>query len=218
VLASVSKGRSGFAALAGSVLISTTALATNIDFSGIPGSQDSPFTSYTESGFTVAPLSGSWLIGQNIGHPRPFILFGHPAIGGTTTKAAITVTDAGATFRFNAIDIYSSVTPVPYVFTGLVNGQTVFTASGTVPLPYGKFSTVPNPHGTDLIDTLQVTLSTFTQFPVANRVGIDNIVVTAANSRVPEPTGILIAGLLLVGSALAVVALVRRRSSNSEKS
>jgi hypothetical protein len=79
VVASAFKGRSGFAALAGGVLISTTAWATNIDFSGLPGRQNSPFTSYTESGFTVAPLSGSWLIGQNIGHPRPFILFGHPA-------------------------------------------------------------------------------------------------------------------------------------------
>jgi predicted acyltransferase len=76
---------------------------------------------------------------------------------------------------------------------------------------------VPNPHSTDLIDTLQVTLSTFTQFPVANAVGIDNIVVTAANSSVPDPTGILIAALLLVGSAFAVVALVRRRGRIVQK-
>jgi hypothetical protein len=218
VLASAFKGRSRFAALTGGVLISTTAWATTIDFSGLPGSQDSPFTSYTESGFTVAPLSGSWLVGQNFGHPSPFVFFKHPAVGGTTTEAAITVTDADTTFSFNSIDIYSSVTPVPYVFTGLLNGQTVFTASGTVPLSYGKFTIVPNPHGKDLIDTLQVTLSTFTKFPVGNSVGIDNIVITAANSSVPEPTGILIAGLLLVGSALAVVALVRRRLSSSEKS
>ena len=122
MLASAFKGRSRFAALTGGVLISTTAWATTIDFGGLPGSQDSPFTSYTESGFTVAPLSGSWLVGQNFGHPPPFVFFKHPAVGGTTTEAAITVTDADTTFSFNSIDIYSSVTPVPYVFTGLLNG------------------------------------------------------------------------------------------------
>jgi hypothetical protein len=215
MLASMFKGgcRYAFAALAGSCLIATISRATTIDFNGLPGADGSPFTGYTQAGFAVAPLSSNWLVGQNFGNPPPFIFFEHPAVANTTTTAAIRITDAGATFSFSAIDIYSSVTPVPYIFVGSLSGTTVFTTAGTVPLPFGNFITVSNPNGADLIDALEVTLSTFTQFPVGNRVGVDNIVVNSASSSVAEP-----ASLLLLLSALGVVALVRRRSSGSVKS
>jgi hypothetical protein len=203
-----SGGRSSFAALAGSCLISTISWATTIDFNGLPGSQGSPFVGYTEAGFTVAPLSGNWLVGQTFGHPPPYIFFQHPAVGGTTTTAAIEITHAGATFSFSAIDIYSSVTPVPYVFTGSLSGATVFTTTGTVPLPLGNFITTTNPHGADLIDALDVTLSTFTQFPVPNTVGVDNIVVSTASPSVDEP-----ASFLLLLSAVGVLALLQRQSN-----
>jgi hypothetical protein len=204
VLISVCKSgyRFRFAALAGGCLVSTTAWAITIDFNGLPGGEASPFTSYTEAGFTVAPLSRSWLIGQNYGHPPPFIFFKHPAVEGS-----IATTSANTTFSFSSLDVYSSVTPVPYVFTGLLNGKTVFATSGTVPLPYGKFITVPNPHRADLIDTLQVTLSTSTQ----NAVGVDNIIVSAATASETASTSLLLTSVLLVGSALAFVALVWRR-------
>ena len=218
MLASVCKSGypSPFAALVGGCLISMAAWATTIDFNGLPGNQGWPFTSYTEAGFTVAPLSGSWLVGENYGHPPPFIFFKHPAAEGATTTASVAITSGGATFRFDSLDIYSSVTPVPYVFTGLLDAQTVFTISGTVPLPYGNFTTVPNPYRADLIDTLQVTLSTFTQYPVGNAVGVDNVVVNLANSSVAEPRRLLLFGAALAALALAALALVRRRSSRVE--
>jgi hypothetical protein len=191
-----------FAALVGGCLISMAAWATTVDFNGLPGDQGSPFTSFTEAGFTVAAISGSWLVGKNYGHPPPFIFFKHPIVEGS-----IEITYDGGTFSFGSLDVYSSVTPVPYVFTGHLNGKTMFTTSGTVPLPYGNFISVSNPHRADLIDTLQVTLSTSIQ----NAVGVDNIVVNAANSSETKPTSLLLTSVLLVGSALAFVALVWRR-------
>jgi hypothetical protein len=77
--------RSAFTAVL--CLISTAASSVTIDFNGLPGNPGSPFTSYTQAGFTVTPLSGSWLVGQNFGNPPPFIFFEHPAVAGTTLKA-----------------------------------------------------------------------------------------------------------------------------------
>lgn len=173
------------AVLLGGCFISAAVGATTIDFNGLSGSDGSPFTSYAESGFTVARLSGSWLVGKNYGNPPPYILFRNPP----TTTASVAVTDAGAPFSFRSIDLYSSTTPIPFIFTGLLNGNTVFTVSGTVPNTFGNFATVSNPHGTDRIDTLQVTLSNPSNPNVPNPVGLDNIVVVAPGSAVPEPEG-----------------------------
>ena len=176
-------------ALAAGCFISAAVEAATIDFNGLSGNQNcgngfsgcAPFTSYTQSGFTVAPLSGSWLVGDSFGHPPPFIVFTNPP----STTASIAVTDAGAPFSFSSVDLYSSVTTIPYTFTGLLNGNTVFTTSGTVPNTFGNFASVLNPHGTDAIDTLQVTLSNPPFACCSNPVGLDNIVVSA--SAVGDP-------------------------------
>jgi hypothetical protein len=196
-------------------LLSTAAGAMTIDFNGLLGNQNcgngfsgcAPFTSYTKSGFTVAPLLGSWLAGDSFGHPPPFIVFTNPP----STAASITVTDAGAPFSFSSIDLYSSITPIPYTFTGLLNGNTVFTTSGTVPNTFGNFANVPNPHGTDVIDTLQVTLSN----PLtccSNPVGLDNIVVSASVTVVPEPSTLALLSIG-VGIGLTGLGIMRRRAS-----
>lgn len=192
------------AVLAGACLLGTGARAATIDFTGLGGSNGSPFTGYVEHGFTVSPVSGDWLVGQNYGDPAPFIYFLHPAVSGTTT-ASFAVTEGGGDFTFGAIDLYSSVTPIPYTFTGLRAGSTVFTATGTVPNTFGDFATVTNPDGADIIDTLEVTLFTYTLFPIANPEGPDNIVVTPVRS-IPEPTG-----LTLLGGALGAASVLRLR-------
>jgi hypothetical protein len=176
----------------------TIVRATTIDFNGLATNGCSflgdcgPFTSYTESGFTVSAVSGNWLAASG------FITFINPP----TTTASVTVTAAGVPFSFSSIDLYSSITPIPYIFTGLLNGNTVFTASGTVPNTFGNFAKVSNPDGTDMIDTLQVTLSN----PPAccsNPVGLDNIVVDS----VPEPPTL---SLLSMGIGLTGIAMLRR--------
>src|SRR5438874_3488702 len=116
VVAWVCKSGHGFtfAAIVGGCLISTTAWATTIHFDGLPGDR-SPFTSYTEAGFTVDPVSGSWLVGQNYGHPPPFIYFYNPP----DTTASIAVTGGDSLFSFKSLDLYSSITKIPFTFTGL---------------------------------------------------------------------------------------------------
>jgi hypothetical protein len=169
------------AAVVGGCLIWSDALrTTTIDFNGLLGNDGSPFTSYTEFGFTVGPLSGRWLVGQRYGHPPPYIFFKNPSPTADST-ASVEITNAGAPFRFRSIELYSSVTTIPYTFRGLTNGMTVFSTAGTVPNTFGNFARVLNPHGTDVIDKLQVMLSNpatpLCPTCLGNPVGLDNIVV-----------------------------------------
>jgi hypothetical protein len=180
------------------------ALASNItiDFNGLSGSNGSPFTSYMEYGFTVSAITNNWLVGQNYGNPAPFIYF--------TTQSAetIAVTDGGATFEFASIDLYASLTPIPYTFTGFFGGNQVFTVSGQVPNTFGNFATVMNPYSGDVIDTLDVTLTN----PSSNNpMGLDNIVLSTAGST-PEP-----ASLLLVVSGIASLGLFRHSASKRRR-
>ena len=142
------------------------------------------FGSYAEAGFSVTPTSGSWITSTTFGHPAPFIEF-LGAIGAPTITADVSVTRGGSPFVFNAVDLYSSITPIPYVFTGLRNATVVFTQSGTVPNTFGNFATVATA-STLPIDTLLISLSNPATGVVCcgpNPVGLDNIVVNA----VPEP-------------------------------
>lgn len=168
-------------ALAGACSIAAGAGATTIDFDGL--STVSPFTSYTEMGFTVASLSGSWSPEEAFGNPGPSLGFLSPP----TTTASVAVTDGGAPFIFRSIDLYSSITTIPYTFTGLLNGKTVFTASGIVPNTYGNFANVRNPDATNVIDTLRVTISNGPDSCCENPLGLDNIVLAAPGSVSGDP-------------------------------
>jgi hypothetical protein len=181
-------------------VLSHVALASNItiDFNGLSGADGSPFTNYTEYGFMVSAVSNNWLVGQNYGNPAPFIYFT------TGTMETIAVTDGGALFAFSSIDLYASLTKIPYTFTGFLGGNQVFTVSGEVPNTFGNFATVMNPYSTDSIDTLDVTLTNPSQ---SNPMGLDNIVVMSQGST-PEPTS-----LLLFVSGIATLGLSRRRYS-----
>jgi hypothetical protein len=177
------------------------ALATTIDFNGLVGANGSAFTGYSEAGYLVTPQTTNWLVGQGYGDPPPYIYFNTP--GGPTTSATIAVTDGGTAFTFSGLDVYSSITQIPWTFTGLMDGQEMFTTSGTQPNTFGNFAEVLNAYDSDLITTLEITLSS-TAFG-ENPSGLDNIVVTQAAS-VPEAPSI---GLLSVG--LMMLALARTR-------
>ena len=135
---------------------SWNAISTWISFDALSG-DGQPFTSHSESDFTVSATEGSWLVSTTYGHPAPFIRFNRLA-DEDTVSAQISITAAGSTFWFHSVDLYSSITPIPYVFTGLLNGATVFTASGTVPGTHGDFATVASASGA-AIDTLLIQLS-----------------------------------------------------------
>jgi hypothetical protein len=173
--------------------------ATAINFDGLTAG---PFTSYTEYGFTVSPVSGNWSE-SDYGNPGPSIGFSTRP----TPTAEVAVTDAGGAFRFSSIDLYSSITPIPYIFTGLLHGNTVFTTSNTEPNTFGAFATVSNPYSGAVIDTLQVTLTS----PPAccpNAMGLDNVGVF-----VPEPSTWAMLALSFVGLAFAGYRISKGKSA-----
>jgi hypothetical protein len=150
-----------------------------IMFAGLTG-DGSSFAPYTESGLTVVSREGSWQVSTVYGHPSPFIQFLGPyEAGEPPLTAAIAVTAGGSDFAFTSVDVYSSTTPIPYVFTGVRGSTTVFTAAGTQPNTFGSFATVLNPHSTDLIDTLVISLSnpSLALCCYSNPMGLDNIVI-----------------------------------------
>jgi hypothetical protein len=145
-----------------------------IGFGGVVGMHGSAFTTYAENGFTVDAISGPWTIHRNYGRPSPFIQFVRLA-GEPTLTGQIRVTAGGALFRFTSVDLYSSVTPIPFVITGLLNSATVFTMTGTVPNTFGAFGTVSAATG-HLPDTLLISVDN--PSTIANPVGVDNIAVS----------------------------------------
>src|SRR5918994_893410 len=137
----------------------------------------SPLPAYGESGFTMVSTDRNWET-SGYGHPEPAMLFLMDPLG-VETSAAIRVTAGGTTFRFVSVDVYSSVTPIPYVFTGLRDSATVFSVAATESNTFDNFATVLNPESTDLIDTLLITLTNTP--PISgccetNPMGLDNIV------------------------------------------
>ena len=187
------------AALGAGCLLSRPAPATTINFDGL--SAGAPFTGYAQSGFTVAPVSGTWLV-DAYGNPGPSVEFmDTQGVGGQTSSLAVAL--GGQAFTFDAIDLYSSVTPIPYTLVGTLGGQTVFSTSGTVPNTFGNFATVSSIDPGAVIDRLEVALTTVA-FPY-NPYGVDNIVVSAAASPVPESPS-----LWLLASALATLGGVGR--------
>lgn len=155
--------------------------ALTIGFDGLTGN-GSPFTSVSQSGFTVSPTLGSWVIRTDYGRPAPFIQFFAPL--NVPVLASIQITRSGGLFTFSSVDVYSSVTAIPYQFMGSRNNITVFTVVGTQPMTQGLFATASNTYASSLIDSLSIFL--FNDFknilcgvtPCANPMGLDNISLT----------------------------------------
>ena len=151
----------------------STPQSVTVTFNGLTADL-APVTVYTESGFTVSANPGDWVVRTTYGRPAPFIQFA--AAAGNVVTGQIQVFGAGhATFSFKSVDLYSSTTPIPYTITGLRNDETVFTLADTLPNTFGNFRTVMNPHGTDAIDLLAISLSNSSILCCPNPMGLDNI-------------------------------------------
>lgn len=158
----------------------SSATRVTIGFGGLVDNGAS-FSTYTESGFTVAAsesslFTGNWEAATLFGNPAPFIQF-RVSPGAPETSGAIRVFAGGATFRLASVDIYSSVTPIPYELRGFLNGTPVFTATGTVPNTFGTFQTVSNPYAEVLVDSVIVILvNPAMSACCGNAMGLDNLV------------------------------------------
>ncbi|MGH6648359.1 hypothetical protein [Aquabacterium sp.] len=164
---------------------------------------------YTEGGFTVTPEGGPWYGIGNIGvpgRPNSFIYIEREPYG-QAVEGVARITHQGHGFNFNSLLMYSSISPVPYVFTGLLGGNVVFTDTGTLPNPEGEFVQVSNSHASDLIDTLEIRLLDIYPDGYGNPIGISQISLT---SSVPEPVA-----LSLLGAGLMVFVGQRKLSRRS---
>jgi hypothetical protein len=186
----------GAICLAASGMSAGGASATTITFNGLAGANGDPFTTYSESGFTVSPTLGSWFQGQLFGNPAPSIFAG-PLLGGPTNDA-IAVTDGGVPFTFGALDLATANADTAYTFTGTLLGAPVFSVNDTVSPPQ-VFNTVLSGVSADVIDRLVITATIGAGGTSTN---IDNIFVTTA---VPGPgVGAGLPGLIAAASGLTV--------------
>lgn len=191
--------------------ISFSAQAAVIGFDDI-GENGVPFTFHTEDGFMVFPAGGAdWVNNTVYGAPAPSVIFsrkrGEPEIwAGAFVRAEETLP-----FTFSAVDLYSSLTPIPYRFIGYKDGMLVFDVSNTMPNTFGSFKTAFNPdYASSLIDLLYIELVNPFVACCSNPVGFDNIVVTRA-SEVPEPGALALA--LMAVSALLMGSRNNRRGA-----
>jgi len=177
------------------------ASAAVITFDGLQ--TPSAFTGpYAESGFSVSPASNQWIVWTGYGNPAPAIVFINPDTA-FETNAQIEVTAGGRLFTFESVDLYSSISPIPFGFVGLLNSTVVLSQMGGLPNTFGNFRTV-SVNSTQPIDTLLITVGnpSTAPFPTVNPAGLDNVVV----NRVPEPTTVV-----LMTAGLAVVARRMKR-------
>jgi hypothetical protein len=144
-----------------------------VQFTGL-GPDRAPVTTYTEAGFTFSTALANW-IAFGYGNPGPSLVFETP--GGTSSSGEVTIRTAEdlPLFRFTSVDLYSSITPIPYVFTGTLRGHTMFTESGTLGNTFGNFVRVPSSHSNAPIDTLVIRLTNGATC-CNNPMGLDNFV------------------------------------------
>ena len=148
-----------------------------VTFNGL-GVNAAPVGVYSESGFSVSTDDRNWIVVTTYGHPAPFIEF--KAVGDTGLGQVQVFADRHGPFTFKSVDLYSSTTPIPYTITGIRDLAIVYTVTDTLPNTFGNFRTVVNPHATDVIDTLTISLSNPSASPFGNSqnpMGLDNVVV-----------------------------------------
>ena len=149
-----------------------------ITFDGLTTPDRGPFTSYEASGMTVKATLRSWIVFANYGKPKPAIVFFRE---GTEGVGEVQITSTNGSFVFNSVDVYSSMTPIPYEIAGHVKGTQAFNVTGTVPNTFGNFAAVSSTQSV-AIDVLVIRLTNplipaMPPGPGGNPMGLDNITV-----------------------------------------
>jgi hypothetical protein len=136
-----------------------------------------PFSSHTESGFTVSVVSADWIAVTTYGNPQPFIEFNGPA-GVTRTGELRIIADGATPFWLKSVDFYSSTTKIPYVIEGFLNADPVFSVVDVIGNTFGAFARRPNPNADMPVQEIRIRLSNPSAPCCANPMGVDNIVVS----------------------------------------
>jgi hypothetical protein len=107
----------------------------HVIFGGLTTSD--PVTTYSENGYTIRTVTAAWTGAERL------IFYSPPS---TTTVGEVRMTAAdGGTFLLNSVDLYSSLTPIPFVIEGRLDSATVFSLSDTLPSTSGAFVKVNKP-------------------------------------------------------------------------
>jgi hypothetical protein len=148
---------------------------SRIQFGGLTTNRTDVIT-YSEAGYVVSRSAGNWMSLTTYGNPAPFIQFTTEA--NTTTTGEVTISSGGGFFSFESIDLYSSVTQVPYEIVGLRGRDTVLSVTGTLGNTFGNFRTVTSDRPGTFVDTLFIRLTNTTGGAGPNPMGFDNLVLS----------------------------------------
>lgn len=139
-----------------------------------------PITIYQESGFRISAETGPWEESTTYGSPAPMVIFKRPAASDDTTgKLRLhsgSGLSAGGLFAFTSVDLYSSVTPIPYTIAGYLDSREVLALTATLPNTFGKLVKVTNPNPPQMLDLLFIHMVNPATKCCSNPVGLDNIV------------------------------------------
>ena len=105
------------AAWVAAICAATSASATVITFSALAGNNGDAFTTYTESGFTVAKLSGTPQVAKQFGNPTPDIFF---------DPGQSTLSLTGGLFNFASADVAANGGQTTFAIFGYLNNVLLY--------------------------------------------------------------------------------------------